>query len=291
VEFTELQVGSVAAEVGVALRKEPQSVLVVGTSENIRTPAFDMLQTARELGIPTVGAVDSATNAAYRFRGVGTNPLAHAPDWLLVPDDATRRAFEQLGHPSNRIAVCGHPQYDAVMALAESLERVGRAAVRRRVLPPEAANRRVVLFAAEVSTGLNPGQYRRSSEYTLKGVPESIGRTEVVLDEFIRAVVTLSQRPYLVLRLHPKNEVSEFQRYLKAFDHLSVGGSPLELAFASDAVVGMSTMLLMEAALMGVSTLSIIPRAVEADWLPSIAAGWTACAVTPGQIRLHTNWL
>jgi hypothetical protein len=41
----------------------------------------------------------------------------------------------------------------------------------------------------------------------------------------------------------------------------------------------------MEAALMGVPTLSIVPRAAEAAWLPSVDAGWTACAATPEQVE------
>jgi hypothetical protein len=252
-------------------------VLVVGTSENPRTAAFELVHAARAAGVPSVGVVDAAANAAYRFRGETTDPLAHAPDWLLVPDSATHAAFAALNYPTEQIVVSGHPQHETVTELARRLDAEGRDMVRRRVLP-DAGDRHVVMFAAEVSTGLNAEQYRRSREYTLHGSAASDDRTSIVLDEFLMAVDSLSERPYLVLRLHPKNDMVEFARYLGAFDHISAHGSPLEAAFAADVVVGMTSMLIMEAALMGVATLSIVPRLAEADWLTAIAAGMTPCA-------------
>ena len=273
VAFEEVTAGTAAHDV---MREKP-SVLVVGTSENVRSPAFDMVRAARAAGVPSVGVVDSVANASCRFRGETSNPLAHAPDWLLVPDDATRAAYIALGYAVGRIVVCGHPQHEVVTDLARRLNAEGRDVVRRRVLPA-AGGRRIVMFAAEVSTGLDAEQYFRSEDYTLHGSHGSRDRTSIVLDEFLLAVSALPERPYLVLRLHPKNEQADFVRYLDAFDLVSAGGSPLETAFAADVVVGMTSMLLMEAALMGVATVSIVPRATEMDWLPAIATGLTPCA-------------
>jgi hypothetical protein len=87
-----------------------------------------------------------------------------------------------------------------------------------------------------------------------------------------------------VLRLHPKNTRDEFAAYLGEFDEVSAGGDPLALIHSADAVVGMTSMLLLEAALLGRPTLAIVPRAVERDWLPSIRAGVTRCATTRAEV-------
>jgi hypothetical protein len=88
-----------------------------------------------------------------------------------------------------------------------------------------------------------------------------------------------------VLRVHPKNTVSDFAEYQPELDMISQGGSPLELIYASDLVVGMTSMLLTEAVLMGKKTLSIIPDITEKDWLPSVRNGITPCVTTRNDLR------
>lgn len=259
-------------------------LVVVGTSENPDTLGLALVDAARARGIETVGLVDAFPNAAHRFRGHAGQPLAHAPDWLAVPDEWTRDAFVELGAAPARTVVCGHPQYDRVRALGGELDREGREAVRARVLPG-AGGRPVVVFVAEISTGLHPEQYRRSAAYTLHGRGGSAGRTEVVLEELLDALGALDPRPYLVLRLHPKNSAEEFAAYAGEVDLVSAGGSALELVYAADLVVGMTSMLLLEAEILGSPTLAVVPRAVERDWLPSIRRGDTPCVDTRAALR------
>lgn len=259
-------------------------LVVVGTSENPDTLGLALVDAARARGIGTVGLVDAFPNAAHRFRGRGERPLAHAPDWLAVPDEWTREAFLELGVPPARTVVCGHPQYDRVRAVGGELAREGREAVRARVLP-DAGGRPVVVFVAEISTGLDPEQFRRSAAYTLHGRGGSAGRTEVVLEELLDALRLIDPRPYLVLRLHPKNSAEEFAAYAGEIDLVSAGGSALELVYAADLVVGMTSMLLLEAEILGSPTLAVVPRAVERDWLPSIRRGGTPCVETRAALR------
>jgi hypothetical protein len=57
------------------------------------------------------------------------------------------------------------------------------------------------------------------------------------------------------------------------------------MVFASDCVFGITTMLLLEAALMERPTFSIVPRDVEKKWLSSVRAGLTHSASTRKEIR------
>ena len=260
-------------------------LLIVGTSENLDTFGLELIDRCREAGGVSVGVVDAFANAAYRFRGRTTNPLAHAPDWLLVPDVWTRDAFIALNFLTDHIVICGHPHYDAVRTEEKRMEGIGRIALRQKWLPDAEANRPIVVFVAEISDGMERAQFQRSPDYTLHGRGGNDGRTEIVIEELLDATAQMQPRPYLVLRLHPKNTPKEFARYANCFDLISGGGSPLELVYSADAVVGMTSMLLLEAALLQRPTLAVLPRAVERDWLPTLRSSLTPCATTRAELH------
>ncbi len=244
------------------------AVLVVGTGENRESRAHRLVRTARAQGVATLGAVDAPSSAGERFRAAG-DPLALAPDWLLVPDAATRDAFVALGHPAARTVEVGHPYYDSVAARRASLDRVGRDALRRRHFPDAPASAPVVVFLAELSDGLDPAAFLRAADYTLAGWGDDDRRTHVVLQEVMDALAAREPAPYVVLRLHPKNAVVEFARYGDAVRRISRDEPALEIVYAADLVIGMTTMLLAEAAILGRPVLSVLPRASERGWLPA----------------------
>lgn len=270
---------------GEVLRELSPRLLVVGTSENPRSLGFGLVEAARRAGIRTLGVVDAFMNAAYRFRGLGEDPLKFAPEWIAVPDAWTRRAFLDLGHPEDHVVVCGHPRYDAVRQRGLELKEQGKEALRGRLFPDAQPGDAVVLFASELSEGLNRSQFTRSEEYTLQGWGGSSLRTPIVLEEFLEALDHSKERPYLALRLHPKEQQKDFSAFLDRFDRVSQGEPVLEVIFASDFVVGLTSTLLLEACLLGRPTLSILPRELEREWLPTIRAGLTLCSTTRKELR------
>jgi hypothetical protein len=260
--------------------------LVIGTSEDARTPGLEMVDRCAERGVPTVGVVDSPIAASHRFRGKSSEPLTHAPDWLLVPDAWTVSQYVALGYPRGRVVACGHPHWDFVRAFGEEMRGAQRDL--RTMLYPEAPETRpILLFAAELSTGLDPREWRRSAEYTLTGRGHSAGRTEIVMEEFLDAVGRLPERPFCVLRLHPKNELQQFKAYLTEFDQVSQAEYPLEVLLGADAVVGMTTILLLEAVLLGRPTLSVVPRECEREWLVVTRSGLIPCATIRTRVERH----
>jgi hypothetical protein len=259
------------------------SLLLVGTAENTDTLGLALIEKARHAGIQSVAAVDARSNADRRFRGGGHHALAYAPDWLLLPDEWTKDAFVALGYSASRALICGHPHYDQVHDTFTRLASVDRSALRQKLLPG-ANGQRVLIFAAEVSNGLEPQQYQRSPEYTLSGRGTSTGRTEIVIEELLDALRPMKPRPYLVLRLHPKNKREDFVSYLDEFDCMSKDEPPLELVYVADLVVGMTSIILLEAALMSCPTLSVVPRLSETEWLPSADLG-IARATTREQLK------
>ncbi len=255
-------------------------VLLTGTSENPDSLGLQLILAAREAGIPTAAFIDAGVNAPFRFRGRQEQPLAYAPEWIIVPDEWAKNEYVRIGATPERTIVCGHPQYDHVLALSRTWTASNLEAFRRRLLPGLATGQKVVIFVSEGSERvplLSP--IPSVDEYSLKGRGGRTGRTEIVIEEFLMATETLFERPYLVLRLHPKDRPDDFLAYGADFDHMDHGSPPLELVFCADLVVGLTSMLLLEAVLLGKQTLSIVPRAAEREWLPTVRHGVTPCVM------------
>jgi len=269
------------------------SAVIVGTSENPNSFVFSITAAAQFAGIPSFGFVDGPANAAHRFRGTTSDPLAHVPDYLLVSDPAARDAFVSLGVDAGNIDVVGHPAMDRVRARAGAFDKEGKASLRARLFPDIDPARPLVLFLAETSDGLDPAQFRRTPDYTLSGRGKTDGRTEICLEETLTALRDVQSDAALVLRLHPKNDAETFAAYTDELAAISAGGDPLEAVYASDLVVGMTSVLLFEAAVLRRPTLSVTPRESEAAWLSSIALGLTRHVCTPdmlaGSIREALN--
>lgn len=259
-------------------------VVVTGTSDNERSPAFPLIEAARQRGLLTVGGVDSPADADRRFSGESGRPLRYAPDWVTVPDQATRAAFLAFGLGAERVVAVGNPLCDLIRARRPGLERQRDGL--RTALFPDAAGRPLLVFLGEPVHRLAAERYARMRDWTLSGRGGANARTQVCAEEFLDAAARLPQHPYTVLRLHPKDRLDDYEPLQREFDAVSIGGDPAEVVAAADGVVGITSTLLMEAALLGSPTGAIVPYVGECQRLPMLAAGaipWTARAeeVTP----------
>lgn len=266
------------------LNHHEPDLLMTGTSENPDAAGLRLIDAAKSLGVPVICAVDSPANPLHRLRGKSKDSLRHAPDWLLVPDRFTEQAFADAGFDRKKLFVVGHPHFDRVLQALPALRDTGRAALRRRHFPGELETRKIVLFLSEISDGLAPEQFRRSPAYTLTGWWNSIKRTDIVFEEMLEGIKPFRSDLSVYVRLHPKNTAGEFEKYRPYFDDYSSGEDAMEAVYAADLVIGMSTSLLMEAALLGRPTLSILPRDIEKTWAPSVAAGMTPCCLTRADV-------
>ncbi len=246
---------------------EETAALVVGTAEDPDTPAFALIAEARRRGIPTIGLIDGPANAAHRFRGRSDAPLTHLTDWLLVTDEAVRAAYMALGVEAGRIRVAGNPAFDRLRERGDAFAAKGRAALRREVFPDLADDGPLILFLTELSDGLDPAQFRRGPDYSLHGRGGADGRTEIVLEELLDAAAHVAPAAHVALRLHPKTPANLYAAYDGEIAAVSAGGSAHAALYAADLVVGLTTSLLAEAAVLGASVLSILPRKREAQWL------------------------
>lgn len=284
-EFTEAKAGTDAAAL---LREYRPHCVLTGTAENPETLGLHLIDAARAAGIPSVAFIDALMSAAYRFSGATGNPLAHAPDRLLVPDGKTLEAFAGLGYPRQHITVCGHPQYDQTRTLAARWDNEGgTAAVRERLFPGIPTNRKILTFISEGSLRFELLPKRTMGEYGFSGRGIDKGRTKIILEEVLDAVAQMADRPCVVFRAHPIEEAEDYAEYANEIDRFSSGGSPLELVYASDLTVGMTSMLLLEAALLGRPTLAVLARESEIELLPSVRSGLTPHVLNRAALRVR----
>jgi hypothetical protein len=268
VAFTEA-----GADARALLSENDPRCLLTGTAENPETLGLRLIDAARAAGIPAVAFIDALMSAPYRFCGSTADPLAHAPDRLLVPDGRTLDAFVGLGYPKERIAVCGHPQYDQTRALAAQWgKKGGPGAFRKRIFPDVPPARKILAFISEGSLRYELLPKRAAGEYGFSGRGTDKGRTKIILEEVLDAIAGLAEKPYVVFRAHPIEKPEDYAEYGNEVDCFSSGGSPLELVYASDLTVGMTSMLLLEAVLLGRPTLAVLAQASEAELLPSVRA-------------------
>mgnify|MGYP000172617298 CR=1 FL=1 len=259
-------------------------LVIVGTSENPDCFAHNLVAAARTINIPSLGVVDMKVNADRRFRGRGVDPLKHVPDWLAVSDDSTADAYIAIGFPSNRLLVCGHPHYDEVRERRNQFQARNPALQRQAAFPMAPANRPIWLFLAEGIDLLNPSVSFRDSDYTLFGRGGSDFRSVIVLEEILDAAAQLNPRPWVALRLHPKNREEDFASLAPELGMISRKGDPLPLVWAADLVLGMTTMLLVETYLLGRPHLSILPRSSERNWLSTLEQGLTKTVCSRGDL-------
>lgn len=262
------------------LRALGTGVAVVGTAENPDTAGLDIIDACRRLGIPSAGVVDALMNAETRFRGRTSVALTHAPDRLFVPDALTADAFADLGMAPGRIEIVGHPQYDRVIGLAGQWAARDLAAERARLFPGAPPSRKVVVFVSEAEGRFDTPPWNLPGHFALRGRGRHLNRTRIALEELLDAAASLSPRPWIVLRTHPIESAARYEEYSGELGMISGSGDPLALVHAADLVVGLTSMLLLEAALLGVRTLSILPREDEGRWLASIRAGITPVAAS-----------
>jgi hypothetical protein len=264
-------------DAGALLAQTRPALVLLGTSEDPDAAAHDVVAACRAAHVRTLGFVDGPANVERRFRGRGAGPLAFAPDVVLVPAENLRSQLIAAGFAAERALVVEHPHFARIANERKRLDALGRGALRARLFPNRPAGRPVLVFLAERSGGLAAESMVRGPGYGLTGRGGDVRRTNIVLEEVLDAVATLSPRPYVVLRLHPKNDPQEFAAYRAEIDQVSRDEPALELVYAADAVAGLSTILLSEAAFLGRPVLSVVPRASERDWLLPPPQGEVPC--------------
>jgi hypothetical protein len=212
-------------------------VLVTGTGFSDLEPT--LWRVAKNMGVPSLAAIDTWVNLRQRFSMADGTEIQ--PEIISVVDQEMKEAIENEGWSTARLKIVGQPHLEArVGQITDS--RKGRSANE----PP------VLVFFSEP---------RRQDD-------ERVGK-ETGFDQFsvakalLEAVEKVSSSLRIIIKPHPRDNEGEWQSWL--LGRSKMPGVSLALAedetdrllAICDGVIGMTTMVLFEAALSEIPALSL----------------------------------
>lgn len=208
-------------------------------------------------GIPTIAVLDQWHNYRERFSGPnGTQMCEYLPDMICAMDESARQGMIREGIPAERIRVTGHPKL-ACLRAARGINRSKEIKNVRKGLGIT-DNQSLILFVSEPFSS---------------GFGYEVGFTEVsILKELLlyfyerHTTMRKSDNIRLVIKLHPKNSPDVFRQIEKGYDAVWKTIRPVttahdvsveSLLLASDVVIGMASIMLMESIALGRPTVSL----------------------------------
>jgi hypothetical protein len=255
------------------LALEKPKMIIVGTSGNKDSLSLRLTKESKRQLIPTVGLVDMSVNASNRFRGHTDNPLEYSTDHLIVADEDIQNEFIHLGYPSDRIVNLGNPAFQRAYSLRLRRDRYER----------QQHVKKKLLFVADGWDPFGQKIKKNTSEGTMIGRGGSAWRTEIVLEELIDALKFLELDVNIYVRPQPKMSPDDFSKYSDEvfFDESK---NVFDTLAEVDAVVGMTSTLIAEAAAMGCPVLSIVTGSQETQFLYPLKHGHIPCATTRAEL-------
>jgi hypothetical protein len=265
-------------EIMALLDRTAAGLLLTGTSVNRYDLEKRFIAAARTLGIPSLSVLDFWSNYALRFSDAAGR-LAYLPDRIAAMDEQAREEMIADGIDAARIVVTGHPAFDSLEAYRTGFSPQRREALRQELGVAEDAW--LVLFASQPAF---------LDEEHAEAPPPWLDRQRM-LGLLLSALEDLA-RQYgkeivLAVRPHPR----ENDRFFGSIVSRSVrvvlqkGGDARGVAMASDLVVGMATMFLVEAAYLGCPALSIRLGLPLPDTFPPNRSGWVRPVYVEADVR------
>jgi hypothetical protein len=206
------------------------SFLITGTSwgSDLELRAIDL---CKKSNIKTASILDYWTN--YELRLENTNQLVVHPDYYIVMDELARSEAIQEGVPSDILFVLGHPGLDRFINTKTEKQ-------------PSTDQYKKALFLCQPLSQL----YGTTLGYT----------EQSALEDCIRLFKDRKQWT-LHVKFHPKDSDALKQK----FDNYSVQGELQGIIPQYSVIIGMNSMGLLHAVLMGIPSISYQPSLKQAD--------------------------
>ncbi|MDA0746024.1 MAG: hypothetical protein O2954_05855 [bacterium] len=251
------------------LRLDGVHRIILGTTAGPLQHELNIIREAKSLDIRTVSVLDFW--AHYRERFTTPEGVFVLPNAIAVMDEKAKEDMVAAEFPAECLHVTGQPAFDELVRydLAEvrhQARKVLRCSVDCRT------DETCILYASQPLSQLySKAVLGFHEEDVLLGIVESLGR---VLDRYSRRAVLLVKlhrremnRPFTL----PSSPSSNLRIRLIETDDIE----PRELVVGSDLVVGMNSMMLMEACLLKKPVVSYQPDLKIDDPLPSNRLGWS----------------
>jgi spore coat polysaccharide biosynthesis protein SpsF len=232
-------------------------IIVTGTSGGDSIEKH-VIKIAKEFRIPTIAVLDFWINYAIRFSFDNSKRLHRdaLSDFILIMDEHAKRGMLREGFPEEKLIITGNPHFDGFKPFPKQ----------------ENPKKKFILFVDQPFT-----------ELIKAGWHEDFGYTEIeVFKDLVRALDKIKFLGEVIVKLHPRTESSEKYKAILTEEKLSftvrfessISSHEKWLSRAS-LVVGMTSILLFEAALRRKHVISYQPRLTKTDPLIANRLGIT----------------
>jgi hypothetical protein len=218
--------------------------IITGTSANDFTEKF-LWRTAEKHRIPAMAVLDHWCNYGVRFSKYGLKDISQyhsdktfdfLPRFICVMDDFAKAEMQMEGIPPDMIYPMGNPHFAAIKNKSKNvnIEKI------RSKFPQE---KQMIAFASEPyeeDYGVSPEK---------KALADVIKILEQIDDAF------------LVVKLHPKESKDKYREFKNVFFDLETDSQ--ELIMVSDAIISMTSMLLIESCILGKKSISYQPGELD----------------------------
>ncbi|MCB0344520.1 MAG: hypothetical protein KDD66_05370 [Bdellovibrionales bacterium] len=246
---------------------EGVTAVVTGTADVDDVTDKQIWQAAHELSIPTIAVIDLAIRTKERFFTKAGELVR--PDYVLCPDDTVTKEIAAAQIPRQCAVTIGRP-YLSMLHESRELWLAKRDGVRQQISDLFSAKfSTLVVFASEAQRAmLDDGEFAEVKALQLAQQCAS----EALQDSCF------------VVKLHPRERWEDFA----GANCVSTEIDSLDLIAAADIVIGIKSMLLLEAVLLGRPAVSISAWDLEAPAFVSDSLGLVADAKNSSQL---SDWL
>ena len=204
-------------------------------------------QNAKRMGIPTLAFLDQWQNYALRFSGDSQEErLKYLPDYINCINSIAKNEMIREGFSSDILVTLGHPY---LTGLGSEYNSINRDDIRKELSISD--GQEVILFVSEAIYE-HYGNRRGYNQYE-------------VIEGFLRNMAEEYADAAILLKLHPKDEIQNYiylQRQYEELDFRILANefSPVTCLRASDRVYGMTSLMLIEAYILGKQVVSLQPN-------------------------------
>jgi hypothetical protein len=228
--------------------------LVTGTSWGSKVEV-SVIGVCKRVQVPTFSILDYWSNYQNRFRDDSDHCIY--PDYFIVMDELAKQEAVQDGVPAHILRALGHPGLDKYVAYQGTRSCSNK-------------KKKKILFLSQPLSAL----YGKELGYTEKQA----------LEDCIRAVGK-AEYCSLYVKFHPKDNVTFQQQYA----NIAVKGNLSDIMPEYDVVIGMNTMGLLHAVLMGIPSISYQPNLRQNDVCITNKLGLTRLISSYKELQFSMN--
>ncbi len=220
---------------------EKADLLVTGTGfTDFEKNLWQMFRTG---GVGSLGAIDSWSNFRLRFVLNSDGVTEIQPDAIAVIDDKSRRKIEDGGWYKGPLFIVGQPHLETYVPRIRKLKR-------QKNHQPD--NTRKLIFLSEPIEEDYGKERRGLTQFEVAGL-------------MIDGLASAGYEQAIEIKRHPRENADKWRAWTTGTgtNVILSDRSVDDLLIEADGVIGMTTMSLIEASLVGIPTLSLQPDRVE----------------------------